>query len=182
MKQLIKLKVNEAEQEVFVEPWWSLARVLRKELGLTGVKTGCDSGECGACTVLLDGKPVRSCLMLIPQVKGKEIYDLKAKADYDLDGTAEPLQAEVQGLLDAFVNENGTGYLQRLSPPMYKANGSWASSKTGSWTLAEMAALYNYKMFLEDRSKGVHNATYTIQILYDSLKALDPSLNDSLRP
>ena len=123
-----------------------------------------------------------SCHKDIKQVKGKEIYDLKAKADYDLDGTAEPLQAEAQGLLDAFVNENGTGYLQRLSPPMYKANGSWASSKTGSWTLAEMAALYNYKMFLEDRSDGVHNATYTIQILYDSLKALDPSLDDSLRP
>ena len=123
-----------------------------------------------------------SCHKDIKQVKGTEIFDLKAKADYDLDGAVEPLQAEVEGLLDAFVNENGTGYLQRLNPPMYKADGSWAGSKTGSWTIQEVAALYNYKMFLEDRSKGVHNPTYTIQVLYDSLKALDPSLDDSRRP
>ena len=123
-----------------------------------------------------------SCHKDIKQVRGKEIFDLKAKADFDLDGTVEPLQAEVEGLLEGFVNTNGTGYLQRLNPPMYKADGSWAGSKTGSWTIEEVAALYNYKMFLEDRSKGVHNATYTIQILYDSLKALDPGLDDSLRP
>jgi hypothetical protein len=45
-----------------------------------------------------------------------------------------------------------------------------------------MAALYNYKFILEDRSKGVHNSTYTIQVLYDSLKALDSRLDDSKRP
>jgi hypothetical protein len=123
-----------------------------------------------------------SCHKDIKQVQGTEIYDLKAKADYDLDGSVEPFQSEVQGLLDAFVNANGTGYLQRLNPPMYKADGSWAYSKNGSWNIEEMAALYNYKFFLEDRSLGVHNGTYTIQVLYDSLKALDPSLDDSLRP
>ena len=45
-----------------------------------------------------------------------------------------------------------------------------------------MAALYNYKLFVEDRSRGVHNATYTIQVLYDALKSLDPRFDDSLRP
>jgi hypothetical protein len=45
-----------------------------------------------------------------------------------------------------------------------------------------MAALYNYKLIVEDRSRGVHNATYTIQVLYDTLKALDPKYDDSLRP
>ena len=123
-----------------------------------------------------------SCHKDIKQARGQEIFDLKAKADFDHDGTVEPLQAEVEGLLAAFVNENGNGYLQRLDPPMYKADGSWAASKTGSWTVEELGALFNYKMFLEDRSKGVHNATYTIQVLYDTLKYLDPSLDDSLRP
>ncbi len=123
-----------------------------------------------------------SCHKDVKQVRGREIFDIKAKKDFDHDGAVEPLQAEVEGLLEAFVNEDGTGYLQRLNPPMYAADGSWASSKTGSWTIQEMAALYNYKIILEDRSKGVHNPTYTIQILYDSLKVLDPSLDDSMRP
>jgi hypothetical protein len=122
------------------------------------------------------------CHKDIKQVRGKEIFDIKAKADYDQDGTTEPVQAEVEGLLEAFVNENGTGYLQNLNPPMYNRQGGWAGSKEGSWNVEEMAALYNYKMILEDRSKGVHNTTYVIQILYDSLKALDPGLDDSLRP
>ena len=101
MKQLIKLKVNEVEREVFVEPWWSLARVLREELGLTGVKAGCDSGECGACTVLIGGKPVRSCLMLTPQVKEKEILTIEGLAK---DGQLHPTQ---QAFIDHFAVQCG---------------------------------------------------------------------------
>ena len=56
MKSLIELKINDAVQEVYVEPWWTLAQVLREELGLTGVKVSCETGDCGACTVLIDGK------------------------------------------------------------------------------------------------------------------------------
>ena len=124
-----------------------------------------------------------ACHEDIGQVRGMEIFDITGKADYDLDGTVEPFQLEVEGLLAAFVNENGTGYLQRLDPPMFDASGSWkAAPSTASRSLAEMGALFNYTMFLEDRSDGIHNPTYTIQILYDSLKALDPSLDDSLRP
>jgi len=101
MKQLIKLKVNGAEQEVFVEPWWTLARVLREELGLKGLKIGCDSGECGACTVLLDGRPVRSCLMLTPQVKGKEILTIEGLAK---DSQLHPIQ---QAFIDHFAVQCG---------------------------------------------------------------------------
>ena len=77
MKQKIELKVNGAPYEVFVEPWKTLLDVLREEIGLTGVKSGCEEGECGACTVLVDGKAVNSCLMLAPQAQGKEIITIE---------------------------------------------------------------------------------------------------------
>jgi hypothetical protein len=126
----------------------------------------------------------------IGQVRGEEVFDYEANADYDRDGTVEAAQLEVQGLLDALVNKNGTGYLQNTNPPMFERDaeatfhdlGKWAGSRSGSWSEAEIAALWNYKLIVEDRSLGVHNYTYTVQVLYDTLKALDPGLNDSLRP
>ncbi|UCG65295.1 MAG: (2Fe-2S)-binding protein [Deltaproteobacteria bacterium] len=77
MKQLIKLTVNGAEEEVLVEPWWDLAYVLRERLGLTGTKVGCNTGECGACTVLVDGKPVNSCLFLAVKASGKAVLTIE---------------------------------------------------------------------------------------------------------
>ena len=126
----------------------------------------------------------------IKQLAGTDMFDIKAEADYDRDGTVEAVQMEVQGLLDAMVNKNGSGYLQTINPPMFAKDaeatfeglGDWAGSRSGKWSEAEIGALWNYKLFVEDRSRGVHNATYTIQVLYDSLKALDPRLDDSLRP
>jgi len=127
----------------------------------------------------------------IKQLSGTDLFDYKAKADYDRDGSTEAVQMEVQGLLDALVNENGSGLLQTMNPPMFKPDAKatfhdlgsgWAASKSGSWSEAQVGALWNYKLFIEDRSRGVHNATYTIQVLYDTLKALNPRLNDSLRP
>jgi carbon-monoxide dehydrogenase small subunit len=63
-KQLITLNVNGERQTVAAEPHHTLLEVLREELGLTGTKHGCELGECGACTVLLDGEPVLACLTL----------------------------------------------------------------------------------------------------------------------
>jgi len=77
MKQLIKLKVNGVEEEVMVEPWWTLAQVLRDELHLTGVKIGCDAGDCGTCTVLINGKAVKSCLYLAMKARGKDILTIE---------------------------------------------------------------------------------------------------------
>ncbi len=71
---------------------------------------------------------------------------------------------------------------QRLNPPMYKADGSWNAAKSGERSLAQMAALWNYKFFEEDRSLGVHNGVYTIQVLMDTVEALDSSFNMSARP
>ena len=90
MKQLIKLKVNGLDEEVFVEPWWSLAYVLREVLNLTGTKVSCDTGDCGACTVLVDGKAVKSCLFLAPKAKGKEIVTIEGLKGKD--GGLHPLQ------------------------------------------------------------------------------------------
>jgi carbon-monoxide dehydrogenase small subunit len=77
LKQLIKLRVNGEDQEVLVEPWWSLAYVLREQLDLTSVKIGCNEGDCGACTVLVNGQPVSSCLLLAVKAKGKDILTVE---------------------------------------------------------------------------------------------------------
>ena len=69
----IRLRVNGSLREVLVEPRWSLAYVLREVLGLTGTKIGCERGECGACTVLIDGKAQYSCLLLAVEAEGCDI-------------------------------------------------------------------------------------------------------------
>jgi len=80
LKQVLGLKVNGQFYEIFVEPWKTLAEVLRDELGLTGVKVSCNSGNCGSCTVLIDGKAIKSCLMLASQARGKEILTIEGLA------------------------------------------------------------------------------------------------------
>lgn len=77
MKQLIQLRVNGELHEVIVEPWRTLLEVIRDDIGLTGAKEACSTGECGACTVLLDGKPVNSCLLLAVEARGKEILTIE---------------------------------------------------------------------------------------------------------
>ncbi len=89
MKQTLELKVNGQLYEVFVEPWRTLAEVLRGELGLTGLKVSCNTGNCGSCTVLINGKAVKSCLMLAPQAKEREILTIEGLAT---DKGLHPLQ------------------------------------------------------------------------------------------
>ena len=90
MKQLIKLRVNGKDEEVLVEPWWSLSRVLREELNLVGTKESCGTGNCGSCTVLIDGKAVKSCLYLVMKARGKELLTIEGlRRD---NGELHPLQ------------------------------------------------------------------------------------------
>jgi aerobic-type carbon monoxide dehydrogenase small subunit (CoxS/CutS family) len=90
MKQLITLTINDTDEEVYVEPWWTLSYVLREELNLIGTKEGCNGGHCGACTVLIDGKAVMSCLYLAMKAQGKEILTIEGlKGD---SGSLHPLQ------------------------------------------------------------------------------------------
>lgn len=77
MKRLIALKVNNKTYEVAVKPNQTLADLIRYDLRLTGTKKGCETGECGACTVILDGRPVNSCLVLALQANGGEILTVE---------------------------------------------------------------------------------------------------------
>jgi len=73
----VVLRINGRRHRVPVEPRWSLLFVLRERLGLTGTKVGCERGECGACTVLVDGQPRYACLTLAVEAEGKEITTIE---------------------------------------------------------------------------------------------------------
>jgi len=85
-----RLKVNGQTHDIDVEPRLTLVDCLRHELGLTGSHVGCEHGVCGACTVIVDGKPARGCLMLAVQADGASIETVESLADGD---TLAPLQA-----------------------------------------------------------------------------------------
>jgi carbon-monoxide dehydrogenase small subunit len=80
MKHQINFKVNGDEVSLSVDPWQTLNEVLREDLNLTGTKLGCGTGDCGACTVLLDGRSVNSCLTLAVAVDGKSVRTVEGLA------------------------------------------------------------------------------------------------------
>jgi carbon-monoxide dehydrogenase small subunit len=96
MKQEISLKVNGDTYNLFIEPWRTLNEVLREDLNLTGTKLGCGSGDCGACTVMLNGKSVSSCLTLAVEADGKEILTVEGLA---------PSGEELHPIQDAFLEK-----------------------------------------------------------------------------
>jgi aerobic carbon-monoxide dehydrogenase small subunit len=89
VKRIITLNVNGEEFEVLTKVHRTLLEVLREDLGLTGTKRGCDLGTCGACTVLIEGKPYLSCLTLAVDVHGKKIVTIEGLAQ---DEETHPLQ------------------------------------------------------------------------------------------
>ncbi|HUG38142.1 MAG TPA: (2Fe-2S)-binding protein [Candidatus Limnocylindrales bacterium] len=92
-KQVLSFTVNGEKTDVLVRPYDNLLDALREELRLTGPKEGCGTGDCGACTVHLDGAPVASCLMLALQARGRSVQTIEGLAAA---GVLSPLQ-------DAFV-------------------------------------------------------------------------------
>jgi len=96
MKQ-ISITVNGKTHELHVKPWATLLEVIRDDLGLTGTKEGCGLGECGACTVIMDGNTVNACLVLAPEADGKEITTIEGLAQGD---TLHPIQ-------EAFMEQGG---------------------------------------------------------------------------
>jgi carbon-monoxide dehydrogenase small subunit len=89
VEHLINLKINGEPYEVSIKPNMTLLDFLRDEIGLTGTKKGCDTGQCGACTVLFDGKPINSCLILAADANGKEILTVEG---LNRNGQLHPLQ------------------------------------------------------------------------------------------
>lgn len=89
MKTIIQMTVNGEPVEAAVEPNRTLLQFLREDLGLTGTKHGCGLGDCGACTVILDGKPVNSCLVLAIQARGRDVLTIEGLAE---DGNLHPIQ------------------------------------------------------------------------------------------
>src|SRR4030042_379392 len=96
IKQPIEMRINGQKVEWSVDGNQTLLEFLREQLGLTGTKRGCDQGDCGACTVLIDGQPTNSCLVLVSEVSGREITTIEGLSQ---DGKLHPLQ-------QAFVDYN----------------------------------------------------------------------------
>jgi aerobic carbon-monoxide dehydrogenase small subunit len=89
-KQILSFTVNREHIEVLVQPYVTLLDALREDVGLTGPKEGCGTGDCGACSVHLDGKLVASCLVLAMQARGRSVMTIEGLAR---DGALTPLQA-----------------------------------------------------------------------------------------
>jgi carbon-monoxide dehydrogenase small subunit len=98
MAKEISFVFNGNQLKMAVEDHWTLLHLLREELGYTGTKEGCGSGECGACTVIVDGVAVNSCLYLAMEIDGKELVSIEGLASAD--GTLHPIQK-------AFVEKGG---------------------------------------------------------------------------
>lgn len=92
----IAVTINGAREHLDIPSNMTLLQMLRQELGLTGTKNGCEAGECGACTVLVDGQPVNSCMMLAVEVDGREVLTVEGLAP---EGHLSPVQ-------QAFVEHN----------------------------------------------------------------------------
>jgi len=98
-KKIIQIMVNGQDREIEVRPNELLLDVLRERLGLTGTKAGCEAGDCGACTVLINGNPTLSCLTLAIECHGKEILTIEGLGDSE--------KAELHPLQKAFVEHYG---------------------------------------------------------------------------
>ncbi|MBI2913392.1 MAG: (2Fe-2S)-binding protein [Chloroflexi bacterium] len=96
-KQIINLTVNGQPCEVAVEPHWTLLETVREQLGLTGSKEGCGTGDCGACSLIVDGRLITSCLMLAPEAAGRDIITIEGLAR---NGDLHPVQ-------QAFIDTGG---------------------------------------------------------------------------
>jgi len=95
----IALNINKTRYELKVSTTSSLAEILREQIGLTGTKVMCNEGECGACTVILDGKPALSCMMLAVDCEGQDILTIE--------GLSDPLNGKIHPLQEVFIQRSG---------------------------------------------------------------------------
>ncbi len=90
MKQVLSFTLNGDRMETEIETHWTLLHLLRNHLGLTGTKEACGKGECGACTVIVDGKAINACLYPAMELEGKEVLTIEGLADAE--GSLHPVQ------------------------------------------------------------------------------------------
>ncbi|MCY3767617.1 MAG: (2Fe-2S)-binding protein [Gemmatimonadetes bacterium] len=121
MNQQIELNVNNTIYDLSLEPRKTLLAVLRDRLGLTGTKEGCSTGDCGACTVLLDGEPVTSCLVLAVAAEGREVTTVEGIADVDALHPVQEAMVNMGGLQCGFCTPgfivSSYGLLQKNAAP-----------------------------------------------------------------
>ena len=122
MKVTIDLTVNGERHQAEVEPQTTLVEFLRGSLHLTGTKEGCGTGDCGTCTVLVEGNPVNSCLMLVVDANGRQVTTIEGLAK---DGTLHPLQ-------QSFI-ENGAVQCGFCSPAMILSAKALSGQKPHGW-------------------------------------------------
>jgi xanthine dehydrogenase YagT iron-sulfur-binding subunit len=118
----VTLRINGAEHQLQIDPRTTLLDALREHLGLTGTKKGCDLGQCGACTVLVDGRRINACLTLAVMQQGKAITTIEGLAR---DGALHPMQA-------AFVEHDGFQCGYCTPGQIVSAVGLLAEGRTGS--------------------------------------------------
>ena len=138
MKKTISLKVNGNECSVEVEARTTLLDLVREQFGLTGAKLGCDIQVCGACTLLVDGKPVSACSMLAVDVDGaaiETIEGLSTKAS-SLTGSVHGVRRFAVRLLHFRIYSDGEGFARRMS-----AAFGTADSRLLSWELLPLRLL-----------------------------------------
>jgi len=142
----VTLSVNGASRTASVEPRITLADVLRDELGLTGTHVGCEHGVCGACTVLLDGRSVRSCLLFAVQAAGHEVTTVEGLAAAD--GTLHPLQEafhEVHGLQCGFCTP---GFLM-AARELLDANPQPTEAEVRTWLSGNLCRCTGYQKIVD---------------------------------
>ena len=121
MKKPLQLTVNGDLHQMLVEPYYSLLDTLRDELHLTGTKKGCDEGDCGACTVMLNGKPVTSCIVLAHSAHDSQVITVEGLAHQDVLHPVQQAFAEHGGLQCGFCTPglitSAVGLLERNPSP-----------------------------------------------------------------
>ena len=121
MKRPLQLTVNGEPRQILVEPYYSLLDTLRDEMLLTGTKKGCDEGDCGACTVLLNGRPVTSCLVLAHSARDAEVTTIEGLATREGLHPVQQAFAEHGGLQCGFCTPglimSAAGLLQKEPNP-----------------------------------------------------------------
>ena len=142
----VTLSINGVSRTASVEPRLTLADVLRDELGLTGTHVGCEHGVCGACTVLLDGRSVRSCLLFAVQAAGHDVTTVEGMAGAD--GTLHPLQEafhDAHGLQCGFCTP---GFLM-AARELLDANPQPTEAEVRTWLSGNLCRCTGYQNIVD---------------------------------